>query len=74
VREVAAARRNARLASVLVFSLHPARGFGSQVHAKGGLEATLRVHFAGKGGEPLTDMLNVRFRFHRGSGKKGHAR
>lgn len=73
MRKVAAARRNARLASVLIFILHPARGLRRQVHAKGGLEASLRLHFAGKGGEPLTATFDVRFRFARG-GKKGHAK
>ena len=73
VRKVAAARRKARLASVLVFILHPARGLRSELHAKGGLEAALRLHFVGKGGKPLTEMLNVRFRSHR-AGKKGGAR
>ena len=73
LRKVAAARRNARLASVLIFILHPARGLRRQVHAKGGLEASLRLHFAGKGGEPLTAKFGVRFRFSRG-GKKGHAK
>lgn len=72
VRKVAAARRQARLASVLVFILHPARSFRSELHAKG-LEAALRLHFVGKGGKPLTEMLNVRFRSHR-AGKKGHAK
>ena len=74
VRKVAAARRQARLASVLIFILHPARGFSGQVHAKGGLEAALRLHFAGKGGPPLTAMLNVRFHFHGGKSKPGHTR
>jgi hypothetical protein len=73
VRKVAAARRKARLASVLIFILHPARGFRGQVHAKGGLEATLRLHFVGKGGEPLTATFDVRFRFSR-DGKKGHGK
>jgi hypothetical protein len=69
-RKVAASRRKARLASVLIFILHPARGLGRQVRERGGLEATLRLHFAGKGGKPLTDEMGVRFRLHRG-GKKG---
>jgi hypothetical protein len=71
VRKVAAARRKARLASVLVFLLHPTRGVRSQVRAKGGLEATLRLHFAGKGGAPLVATLDVRFRLAPGGKKKG---
>jgi hypothetical protein len=73
VRKVAAARRKARLASVLIFILHPARGLRRQVRAKGGLEASLRLHFVGKGGEPLTARFDVRFRVSR-DGKKGHAK
>lgn len=73
MRKVAAARRGARLASVLVFILHPARGLRRQVQAKGGLEASLRLHFVGKGGEPLTATFDVRFRFSP-DGKKGHGR
>ncbi len=66
VRRVAVARHHARLASVLVFILRAGRRFGPRVHSPGGLEATLRLHFAGKEGKPLTDTLGVRFRFHRG--------
>jgi hypothetical protein len=72
VRKVAAARRHARLASVLVFTLRPARGLRPRVHSPGGLEAALRLHFVGTEGKPLTDTLNVRFRFHRG--KQGHSK
>lgn len=74
-RKVAAARRHAQLASVLVFVLHPAPGLLGRVRAPGGLETTLRLRFAGTGGKPLTDILSVRFRCHRGGKhKKDHAK
>ncbi len=72
VRKVASARRRPRLASVLAFVLRPARGLRPRVHAPGGLEATLRLHFSGSGGKPLNRTLNVRFRFHARGGKKHH--
>jgi Tol biopolymer transport system component len=74
-KRIAATRKRARLASVMVFVLRAARRFAPRVRSKGGIEADLGLSFSGKGGKPLHDLLQVRFRAHaRSHASKGHRR
>jgi Tol biopolymer transport system component len=61
-RTVASARRRARADGLVRLQLTLARPYGRLARAPRGLDGTVAVAFAGRGGRPLHDELDVRFR------------